>query len=318
VNDGITLLGPQEGTEGAHHVVLDHVSVAWGEDEALSFWDGVRDATVQWSIVAEALDRSGHPKGGHSAGVLYGRGSTCLTLHHTLQAHDGFRNPLLSGGGLHDVVNNVFYDYGSSAAEVAAVASPTRANFVQNEWVPGPSTTWEGPTIWVEAEASPVHWVSESWHLLGGNGTVELFLDGNLAPDPLAGVGGLEPLREGQQVTVAFEVAPVTVDAVEELRGLLAAGAGATAPTRDEADMRVVQELLDGTGAIIDDPAEVGGWPVLDAGIPPPDDDGDGLPDDWEAARGLDPADPADALGDDDDDGYTNLEEWLHDRALGG
>jgi len=39
------------------------------------------------------------------------------------------------------------------------------------------------------------------------------------------------------------------------------------------------------------------------------DDDGDGLPDGWETANGLDPTDPSDATGDPDGDGMTNLDE---------
>ena len=40
------------------------------------------------------------------------------------------------------------------------------------------------------------------------------------------------------------------------------------------------------------------------------DDDDDGMPDDWESARGLDP-NTADDSSDDDGDGYTNIEEYL-------
>lgn len=43
--------------------------------------------------------------------------------------------------------------------------------------------------------------------------------------------------------------------------------------------------------------------PVLDA-------DGDGIPDAWEIANGLNPADPADAGLDSDGDGYSNLDEF--------
>lgn len=41
-----------------------------------------------------------------------------------------------------------------------------------------------------------------------------------------------------------------------------------------------------------------------------PDDDGDGMPDDWEIDNGLDPLNPADASIDSDNDGTSNLEEY--------
>jgi uncharacterized repeat protein (TIGR01451 family) len=41
--------------------------------------------------------------------------------------------------------------------------------------------------------------------------------------------------------------------------------------------------------------------------------DGDGMPNDWETAHGLDPDDPADADADPDADGLTNLEEYRND-----
>jgi hypothetical protein len=43
----------------------------------------------------------------------------------------------------------------------------------------------------------------------------------------------------------------------------------------------------------------------------PLDTDGDGMPDSWERAHGLDPNDPSDASRDDDGDGFTNLQEYL-------
>jgi hypothetical protein len=42
------------------------------------------------------------------------------------------------------------------------------------------------------------------------------------------------------------------------------------------------------------------------------DSDGDGMPDDWEKARGLNPNNPSDGSADTDEDGYTNVEEFLN------
>src|SRR5262249_7132174 len=47
------------------------------------------------------------------------------------------------------------------------------------------------------------------------------------------------------------------------------------------------------------------------AGLPTQDSDGDGIPDSWELAYGLNPADPSDAALDTDGDGQSNLQEFL-------
>ena len=83
-------------------------------------------------------------------------------------------------------------------------------------------------------------------------------------------------------------------------------------PKRDTVDIRLVNEVKSGTGKIIDDEQQVGGWPELKSAEPPEDCDKDGMPDDWEKQNGFDPDDPADGNTDTDADGYTNLEEYLN------
>jgi hypothetical protein len=56
---------------------------------------------------------------------------------------------------------------------------------------------------------------------------------------------------------------------------------------------------------------EAGGYPVIDRGTPCLDTDHDGMPDDWEIARGLNPS-LDDSAHDRNNDGYTNIEEYIN------
>ena len=62
---------------------------------------------------------------------------------------------------------------------------------------------------------------------------------------------------------------------------------------------------------IITDIRQVGGLPEY-KGEAVVDSDGDGMPDAWEIANGLNPNDPADANMDCNGDGYTNIEKYIN------
>lgn len=62
---------------------------------------------------------------------------------------------------------------------------------------------------------------------------------------------------------------------------------------------------------IITDIRQMGGYPVY-KGEKYIDTDGDGMPDEWEKANGLNPNDPSDANGDCTGDGYTNIEKYIN------
>ena len=79
----------------------------------------------------------------------------------------------------------------------------------------------------------------------------------------------------------------------EHYRTYAAAHAGARPAERCPVDARVVDQVTSGTGGIIKSQEDVGGWPAL-----------------AENCREL--TVPNNPSGDDDGDGYTNLEEWLH------
>ncbi|MHC4627668.1 MAG: pectate lyase family protein, partial [Planctomycetota bacterium] len=305
INDAVSVLGARGESDGAYNIVLDHISASWGEDETVSTWYGAHDITICWSIISEALNRSRHRKRTHSAGLLIGDSSYHVSMHHNLLAHNDFRNPLVSEGGTHDFVNNVIYNWGVLPAEITDYGSNTFLNFVGNYFVPGSSTN-EGP-----------------YEILFAEGNPKIYVEGNIGPhrpDPnmdewaLVGFGwgeeGVAPVK--YRSLKRFETPSIaSVTAAEALDTVLTQ-AGATAPQRDAVDQRVVSDVKNRTGSIIDSPEDVGGYPELAGGTPPVDSDHDGMADDWERQMGLDPSDAADGDDDLDGDGYTNIEEYLH------
>jgi hypothetical protein len=304
-NDAIAILGPTGNAEGAYNVVVDHVSASWGEDEVVSAWFGPHDITVSWSIVSEALNRSRHAKGTHGAGLLVGNHSERVSVHHNLLAHNDFRNPLVISGGTHDVVNNVVYNWGSLATEVVNDA-PMSVNIVGNWYRSGPSSKMPFEIL-VNPPRTPV--------------AAQIFLAGNAKlGEPAAPQDDWTRLHYGWKslavpgnlrATARITTAAITTSAANDAMTLVLAGAGAVAPRRDAVDERVVGDVRNGTGSIIDSPEQVGGFPVYERGVAPVDSDGDGMPDEWERRMGLDPANAADGNADRNGDGYTNLEEYL-------
>jgi len=109
---------------------------------------------------------------------------------------------------------------------------------------------------------------------------------------------------------VAVMDRPVTHSGEEAYRLVL--DRGGASKSRDAADERVLQGVRDRTHRRIDSQEEVGGWPKLHSAPAPKDTDNDGMPDNWESQHGLNPTNPQDRNGDQDRDGYTNLEEYLN------
>jgi len=299
------------GINSAWNMVVDHCSVSWGVDECLSITafpkqqGNAHDITVQWCIVSEGLNKSTHSKGGHSKGLMVAYGPTRITLHHNLIAHCDDRNPYLPTEGsfpyIMDVVNNVVYNWGRTAGVGYGKTNHNGCiNFVGNYYIKGPNS-YPGVCLSMGVNAkihardnigptrtSPEQdeWNAISWKRK------------DASPE----------LRVNER----FDAPPVTTHSYLEAYEHVLPGVGATRPQRDAADNRLIQEVKTNTGRIIDHPSDVGGWPKLATGSPPPDADGDGMPDAWETSHGLNPRDAADASADRDRDGYTNIEEYLN------
>jgi hypothetical protein len=276
-------------------------------DECLSPSGGVRDVTVQWCVIGESLNKSVHGKGAHGYGSLV-RAVGGVTLHHNLWIHNTARNPRLGDNygkppyPVFDVRNNVMYNWGGICSGMTGDKLST--NYVGNYLRPGPDSS-KRPPIALTKTADVVYFVE-------GNvveGRPEAKGEAMFAPHEER---GRKLFRLADR---AFEAAAVSVTPAEAALEEVLRFAGAVLPRRDAVDERLAGHVRAKGGRIIDSQKEVGGWPEYRGAAAPADADEDGLPDDWERARGLNPRDASDGAKDRNGDGYTNVEEYLNGLA---
>jgi hypothetical protein len=286
------------------HIMVDHCSASWSIDETLSAAGYADHVTVQWCYITESLNRSIHVKGEHGYGSLIRpRADVSYTFHHNLYAHHSSRVPrpgTYPGGRLLlDFRNNLLYDWGIKAGYTNYEDERVRMNYVGNYLQAGPSTRWLKSAF------------------QGAGEMVAIFQDANRLDVNRNGLldgdaGGWEMFNGVfTKVEKPFDVPPVATDPSILAYGRVLSLAGALPWRRDDVDARVTQQVLTGSGGIIDTTDQVGGWPKLISEQPAPDFDQDGMPDYWELAMGSDPR-SADQNGDVDGNGYTNLEEYLN------
>jgi hypothetical protein len=155
--------------------------------------------------------------------------------------------------------------------------------------------------------------------------------------------GSLEEALAAIRAKAPVAHAPIAIQPAGEAFDAVLENSGATLPTRDAVDQRVVKMVKTGdvakvtiapeskakaaavrydqkwidemaemvTKGFVTDPSEVGGYPRYE-GTPYTDTDGDGLPDAWETKHGLDPKNASDATSDLNGDGYMNIEAFIN------
>jgi hypothetical protein len=116
-------------------------------------------------------------------------------------------------------------------------------------------------------------------------------------------------------MTTPFPTGPMETESALDAYKNVLEQAGASL-VRDAVDTRIVNDVRNGTGSIINHEEEVGGWPVYNTYNVLKDTDMDGMPDKWEIQNNLDPNDPDDRNDDRNKDGYTNLEEYINSIVL--
>lgn len=307
---------------GGKHIILDHVTASWSVDETLSCQsEDVDSLTVQWCMITESMRYSIHEKGSHGYGGIIG--AQRQSFHHNLYAHHSSRSPKVTGRRHCEVDfrNNVIYNW---VYNNCYDGTASYLNWANNYYKAGPATDQDvRKRIFKlsDADIAPGDSPEDS-----ENYETSLFAEGNYV-HAYAGItannwsGGIDfdngANEEKNRAFAPFDFPAITQQTATGTYPFVVAGAGASL-VRDTLDKRIAHEVRTGkvnygNSGIIDSQTDVDGWPALNSLPAPTDTDQDGMPDDWETGRGLNPDDPSDRNGDDNSNGYTNLEEYLNE-----
>ncbi len=301
--------------EHVHDIMLDHISASWGIDGIMDL-EYASNVTLQWSIFAEALNRSLHHKGEHAMLSSWRKLKGNVTLHHNLFASSRNRHPTLgsssetSAEAIVDFRNNVLYNW-----EGPSNLGNCQIDFVGNYYRPGPNTKPARLPLNVKAGKPEVH-LARGYlrdNVFEGNAdwSRNNYEAVNYTAEKDSDYGSTtREVFEAHEPFVGNDDRPVT-QTPREAYALVLACAGASV-ARDAADLRLITGVQARTHRRIDSQDEVGGWPHLKTTSPPADKDRDGMADSWERQHGLNPEDANDRNEDRNGDGYTNLEEYLN------
>lgn len=329
--------------------MIDHCSVSWSIDECLSVL-GNKNTTVQWCLVAQSLVNSGHSKGAHGYGGNWGGTGASfhhnLLVHHTSRTPRLGPRPTTQLDERMDMRNCVMYNYGTNGCYGGEGMT---VNIVNNYYKPGPGSPTDkkgyriaGIGIRTNEYVTNYPDYAPALHLWGKyyvtgnyNSKYPKVNDDNWTYGIIDQINAADcdgtftdETKEDIKLAEPMDFVLTTTHSAADAYDRVLDFAGASL-SRDSFDELMVSDTRNGvatsTGTGLgkgfvnsqddnrpaDAPADWSAWPTLNTATAPVDTDGDGMPDEWEKANGLDPSDSSDGklAG---SDGYTNLERYLN------
>ena len=258
--DGISTLG------GAHDVIVDHCSFSWATDENLSAsgprfegktpeqWRQATSHRITYShnLIYEGLGNSVHEKGEHSKGSLIHDNTSGVLIYGNVYASNRQRNALFKGGAQGAMVNNVIFNPGDRAVHY---------NLLANEWAGQPYQNGRLTLVGNALRHGPSTQAGTAFFTMLGQGDLELYMADNLAHDakgrpvPLLGTGAA---TTGKLVVAAKPELPegLAVRPAADLARALPPIVGARPWARDPLDARLLADMAQGKGKLIDSEVE--------------------------------------------------------------
>ena len=333
-------------------LIVDHCSVSWSIDECLSIYGNknttVQWCLVAQSLQDAGHSKGAHGYGGNWGGSGASFHHNLLAHHESRTPRLGPRYTTQLDERM-DMRNNVIYNF---AGNGCYGGEAMKVNIVNNYYKPGPGTAQISSTkqrriaslnIRTESYIASYPDYAPTLHIWG-----KYFVDGNvnskysdvtndnwtygiynqINADSNDGLYNDE-VKDSIRLDSPIDYVRTTTHSAEDAYERVLAYAGAC-KSRDSfdalmvADTRNSEASATGPGnhkGIVDSqddnkPEGAGddwsAWPELNSTEAPADSDGDGMPDEWETAHGLNPSDGSDGKVK-TADGYTNLEHYLND-----
>ncbi|MBR0485965.1 MAG: carbohydrate-binding protein [Oscillospiraceae bacterium] len=325
------------GAKGSNSII-DHCSMGWTTDEQWGLYSNNEYYTVQYSVLGPADSWGGHAKGLHGFGIMMGKGY--LTFDHNLIIHNVSRNfrGKVEGQETADFTNNIIYDWGYQTA----YGTIGHLNYVNNTLKAGNSTTGGYHWMYVDSGTKPENFkvYCAGNQMIMQDGSLNSITYDNWSGVTLKETIGItmtdlhsdtafQTIVNGENVSTATtcESAEASYQHVISF-----AGNGISSDKRTAIDQQCAYETANGTGSCSGTAEYDSSQTNLDkyniqCGVTYTypsavmtkeitDNDNDGMDDEWEELRGLNPNDPTDINGDYCGLGYTNIEYYINDLTV--
>ena len=230
---------PMTVNEGTSNNLFNHCTFGWGSDEGFLIWEESQNTAVINCINAESLNDSRHPEAPHGYGFICRGNASNVTYMGNLHAHHWRRNPRPNGAEI-VMANNYIYNPGRKMVHGAHLdRGPCEMDWIHTVVEAGPDTNL-GSDGFFNDEALNVFWkdmdVSDSMPM--GDGDVD-YVSG---PQNLPSTLGLDSF-----------VAP------SDLEDWIVPRVGPRPADRPPHEQRIVNDLVNREGGLIDHEDEVGG-----------------------------------------------------------
>lgn len=339
------------GSMDENNIIVDHCSVSWSVDECLSVYGGrnltVQWCITSQSLVNSGHSKGAHGYGGNwgGAGASFHHN---LIAHHTSRTPRlGPRQGTQTDERM-DMRNNVIYNWGGNGCYGG---EGMKVNIVNNYYKPGPATMNRSTTIqqriagigirtteYTHHDSDAPNGWDVMWHVWG-----KYYVTGNkntkhskvtednwtygmwnqISADSNDGTY-TQATRDTMRIDEPIPYVAVTTHTADGAYEQVLKYVGASLH-RDALDEIIVSDVANGKATFTGSGVDAGFintqedvkskiptcWPELASTAAPADADGDGMPDDWETAHGLNANDASDGnqIG---EGGFTNLEIYLN------